>query len=334
MDIYKPKRPPKRSEFFFSLATLLLLAIPARADDNASWWKDYAANTKPVSLPDGEKLSLFCEGKGAPVVMMEAGLSPGGITSWRKVQTAIGRVTKTCAYDRAGIWNSAPADGPRDAGAEADDLAALLKAAKLPAPYIIVAHSYGGYITRLYVGRHTQDVAGLVLVDPSEPHQMERFAQGTKRVLPAPSFKDCAVDPRPAEFVKKCQRDVPADVPPDIAERYRNSQTPAAASAMTRELADAEGVSSQLLDREKKSLGAMPFVLLSSDPTMPIPELSEDSAAFQHLLLQMHVETMDLSSDSQLLVVPHAGHNIQIDRPDAVIAAVTDMVLKVRRTGK
>jgi pimeloyl-ACP methyl ester carboxylesterase len=40
---------------------------------------------------------------------------------------------------------------------------------------------------------------------------------------------------------------------------------------------------------------------------------------------------MDLSSNSRLEVVPHAGHNIQSDRPDAVIAAVTDLVLKVRQ---
>ena len=324
----------RKAKFLTSLTALLMFGVPARGDDGASWWKEWATNTKPVILPDGKKLSLYCMGKGTPVVMMEAGLGLGGITSWRKVQTAIARVTRTCAYDRAGIWSSAPADGPRDAGTEADDLAALLKAARLPAPYVIVAHSYGGYITRLYAGRHTKDVGGLLLIDPSSPHQRERFVRETKRVYLSSPFKDCAVDPRPAEFIKTCQRDVPADVPPDLAERYRNSQTPAAASALLREDADFDGLSSQLLDKERKSLGATPFVLLTRDPTMPFPDAPEESDANQRLWLKMHVETMDLSSDSQLLVVPHAGHNIQIDRPDAVIAAVSDMVLKVRRTRK
>ena len=339
MGIQKLALAPKRANFLLSMAALLLIAIPARGDDSASWWKDWAANTKPVTLPDGKRLSLLCEGKGTPVVMMDAGLGAGGITSWRKVQTAIGRITKVCAYDRAGIWNSAATDGPRDAGAEADDLAALLKAAKLPAPYIIVGHSYGGYITRLYAGRHTQDVAGLVLIDPSEPHQADRFAKAipaaaTKRAPQGPPLKDCSVDPRPAEFVTKCQRTVPADIPPDMAERYRNSFTPAAASAIQREGDAMPALSSQLLDSEKKSLGATPLVLLNQDPSTPAPEGADLSAAFSRVWLQMHVETMDLSGDSQLLVVPHAGHNIQMDRPDAVITAVTDMVLKVRRTRK
>ena len=74
--------------------------------------------------------------------------------------------------------------------------------------------------------------------------------------------------------------------------------------------------------------------MLNQDPNTPAPEDADNSAAYSRVWLQMHIETMDLSSDSQLLVVPHAGHNIQIDRPDAVITAVTDMVLKVRRTRK
>lgn len=319
------------------VVVLLLAATAAisQSGDDSAWWKGYVANTRPVTLPDGKKLSLYCEGKGTPVVMLDAGLGASGITSWRKVQSAIARVTKTCAYDRAGIWNSAPADGPRDAGAEADDLAALLKAAHLPAPYVIVGHSYAGYIDRLYAGRHSADVAGLVLVDPSSPHQISRFIEAfpeaAKMPNPQAAIKDCAIDPRPAEFIAKCQRSVPKDVPSDMADRYRDSQTPAAASAIMREGAAMEGLSSQLLDAEKKNLGAMPFIMLSRDPTMAFPEYPPDSAGAQRLWLKMHVETMDLSSDSQLLVVPRAGHMIQIDRPDAVIAAVTGMVLKVRK---
>ncbi|MBA2590612.1 MAG: alpha/beta hydrolase [Alphaproteobacteria bacterium] len=321
-----------------SLTALVLLAIPARGDDLANWWKNYRAGAHLVSLPDGRKLSLYCEGRGSPVVMMEAGLS-GATPSWRKVQTAIGKRTKTCAYDRAGYWDSPPATGPHDAGAEADDLAALLKAAKLPAPYVIVAHSYGGYIARLYAGRHLQDVAGLVLIDPSSEHQNDRFA----KAQPSPASvkmqedaaaqrKACAAEPRPAELAQKCLRALPADMPPELAGWYNAAQTPAWFRLIGEEGAGMAGVSSQLLDQEKKSLGAIPFILLNRDPTQPFPEAApEDSARAQALWLQMHVETMDLSSDSQLRVVPHAGHNIQNDRPDAVIAAVTDVVVKARK---
>ncbi len=51
---------------------------------------------------------------------------------------------------------------------------------------------------------------------------------------------------------------------------------------------------------------------------------------YERVWLQMHTEIMDLSSDSELHIVPGAGHDIQLDKPDAVIKAVTDMVAKVR----
>jgi pimeloyl-ACP methyl ester carboxylesterase len=321
-----------------SLTALLLLAIPARGDDLANWWKNYRAGAHLVSLPDGRKLSLYCEGRGSPAVMMEAGLTSATWT-WRKVQTAIGKLTKACAYDRAGYWDSPPAPGPRNAGTEADDLAALLKAAKLPAPYVIMGHSYGGYITRLYAGRHMQDVAGLVLIDPSSEHQLDRMAKvvtspGSAKMQEdaAALRKACTAESRPAELAQKCLRPLPADMPPDLAGWYNAAQTPAWHRLIAEEGAGMAGVSSDLLDKEKKSLGAMPFILLNRDPTQLFPEVApEDSARDQALWLQMHGETMDLSSDSQLRVVSHASHNIQNDRPDAVIAAVTDVVMKARK---
>jgi pimeloyl-ACP methyl ester carboxylesterase len=325
-----------------TLAAVLLMAgaVPVRGDDIATWWKNFAANTKTVTLPDGKKLALYCEGEGAPVVMMDAGMGPGGITSWRKVQPAVARVTKVCAYDRAGIWNSAPTDAPRDAGAEADDLAALLKAAKLPAPYVIVAHSYGGHIARLYAGRHTGDVAGLLLVDPSTAHQSRRFEQASPSVRKANEdfavlLKECSAEPRPAALEQKCVRKPPPDMPAQMMDAFRLSQSPAVIRAIAREEAAMPGLSSDLLDKERKSLGAMPFVVLRRDPTKVIPEFSaEDSVAIERVGLQMHLEIMDLSSDAQLLIVPGAGHNIQSEKPGAVIAAITDMVWKIRRNSR
>jgi pimeloyl-ACP methyl ester carboxylesterase len=325
-----------------TLAAVLLMAgvAPVRGDDIVAWWNNFAANTKTVTLPDGKKLALYCEGEGAPVVMMDAGMGPGGISSWRKVQPAVARVTKVCTYDRAGIGNSAPTDAPRDAGAEADDLAALLKAAKLPTPYVIVAHSYGGYVARLYAGRHTGDVAGLLLVDPATAHQDRYYGEAVPAVHKgiedfAALLKECSAEPRPATLEKKCVRPPPSDMPPGMMDAYRRSQAPATAGAIARELAAMPALSSDLLVREKKSLGAVPFVVLRRDPTKPDPEYSaQDSAAIERVGLKMHLEIMDISSDSQLLIVPGAGHNIQSEKPGAVIAAITDMVWKIRRNSR
>jgi pimeloyl-ACP methyl ester carboxylesterase len=318
---------------------MLLAACPIHAqapDDAAAWWKHYRADARLVRLPDGKRLSLYCEGKGAPVVMMESGLGSGAWT-WHKVQTAIARTTRTCVYDRAGYWSSPPAGGPRDAGAEADDLAALLKAAQLPAPYVIVGHSYGGYITRLYAGRHTADLAGLVLVDPSSARQNQRLgeispAMASSEDAGVAKTKACSIDPRPPGDAKDCVlRPPPKDIPPDMADWFIASQTPGYASAMAREYDAMPALSSDQLNAEKKSLGAVPFVLLNRDNERLVTDGPPQEEAANALWLKMHQEIMDISSDSQLRIVAGAGHRIQDDKPAAVIEAVIEVVAKARK---
>jgi pimeloyl-ACP methyl ester carboxylesterase len=44
----------------------------------------------------------------------------------------------------------------------------MLQAARLPGPYILVAHSLGTLDARVFMARHPDRVAALILLDPSE----------------------------------------------------------------------------------------------------------------------------------------------------------------------
>ena len=112
----------------------------------------------------GHKLHLQCVGTGSPTVILEAsGL--GNASSWRKVQPQVAARTRVCAYDRAGMGHSEPGPLPRDGRQLAAELRALLQAAQLPPPYLLVGHSAGGVVVRLFAAAHPTEVAGLVLVD-------------------------------------------------------------------------------------------------------------------------------------------------------------------------
>jgi pimeloyl-ACP methyl ester carboxylesterase len=313
------------------LAALLVLGA-AQAQTPSPWWQQYRDGARLVTLPDGRKLSLYCEGQGTPVVMLESGIGPGA-WSWRKVQDAIAQTTKSCSYDRAGYWNSPATDGPRDAGAEADDLAALLKAANLPAPYVIVGHSYGGMIARLYAGRHTADLAGLVLVDPSSAHQ----SQAAASVLPAMAAFDAATIAKAracsAAQAKDCVlTPPPKDLPPALLGWFTAAETPGYAGAMARELEAMPALSSDQLDAEKKNLGTVPFLLLNEDwgKLAPPGTPAAQSEALSAVWLKMHRDIMDISGNSELRIISGAGHQIQLDRPEAVIQAVTQVVAEAR----
>jgi pimeloyl-ACP methyl ester carboxylesterase len=91
--------------------------------------------------------------------------------SKRTVFTEVSKFTRVCAYDRPGTpvdekpSRSDPVSQPTTAKDAVGDLHALLTAAGEPGPYVLVGHSYGGLIVRLYASTYPKDVSGLVLVD-------------------------------------------------------------------------------------------------------------------------------------------------------------------------
>jgi pimeloyl-ACP methyl ester carboxylesterase len=117
-----------------------------------------------VAIGGGRSLYLECMGSGSPTVLLDAGFGADTF-SWRDVQPEVGRSTRTCAYDRAGTGNSVAPPGVRDARDEIADLRRLLARAHIEPPYVLVGHSYGGVLARVFAHLYPTDMAGLVLVD-------------------------------------------------------------------------------------------------------------------------------------------------------------------------
>jgi pimeloyl-ACP methyl ester carboxylesterase len=119
---------------------------------------------KQVEIGGGRSLFLHCVGSGSPTVVLEAGF--GAATSaWGEVQPEVGRMTRTCAYDRAGVGASLAPPGVRDARDEIADLRRLLGRARIDPPYVLAGHSYGGVLARVFAHLHPTETAGLVLIE-------------------------------------------------------------------------------------------------------------------------------------------------------------------------
>ena len=156
-------------------AVLALIAGLGWAGAQAAQSGDFAGL---VDIGGGRKMYLECRGTGSPTVVLVAGLRASA-DDWTvankpapTVFAETAKLTRVCAYDRPGTpvgeepSRSDPAPQPTTAGQAAADLDALLAASGETGPYVLVAHSFGGLIARLFVSTHAQEVSGLVLIDP------------------------------------------------------------------------------------------------------------------------------------------------------------------------
>src|SRR5688500_15417679 len=132
-----------------------LAARPAIAGTAASPPESMADASHLVRLADGRRLNLRCVGEGSPTVMLEAGLI-GWSVVWHRVQApwAARAAVRVCAYDRAGMGESDEASEPRSIDRLAADLGALIEAASIEIPVVLVGHSLGGLIVRRLAERH------------------------------------------------------------------------------------------------------------------------------------------------------------------------------------
>jgi biopolymer transport protein ExbB/TolQ/pimeloyl-ACP methyl ester carboxylesterase len=244
----------------------------------------------------GLRLHLHCEGQGSPTVVFDAGAGNDGST-WRTVLPGVARVTRACAYDRAGLGYSGPGRKPRTSDRMATELRALLMAAEIPPPFVLVGHSAGGLNVRLFADEHLDEVAGLVLVDATPPAAGERLWS------------------RFSEQERQQQR-----------ERMQRGPDGWDYDSFLASMKQASRTS---------ALGELPLVVLTRGrEELPQPGVSaEEAARRSEIWSELQAELPRLSSNSRHVVVPEARHFIHWDAPALVIRAVRDVVMAAR-TGR
>ena len=293
----------------------------------------------------GQRLHLHCTGSGSPTVILEAG--SGDISAiWALVQPGASATTRVCSYDRAGYAWSEPGAQPRSFAQLALELHTLLAHAGERAPYVVVGQSYGGLVIRGFARDFPAEVVGAVFVDAvhedqrvvygGQPHRIRDGATG--RVAPPPSIRGDTAVARVMRDSATAQTSAALDAPLD---RLPVDAQRAWRWAMTRRLL-ARTVAAELdwspeelarfhADRtvRRESLGAIPLVVLAraSGGYADGMTISADSLERERRALMQDLAA--LSSHGRLEFV-ESGHNIHVEAPAVVIAAIREVVMAAR----
>jgi pimeloyl-ACP methyl ester carboxylesterase len=130
---------------------------------------------------DGRTTRMLITGSGNATVILENGLG-GPLENWGKVQPAVSRFAKTVSYDRAGAGLSDDGPLPRDGRRIAAELRGILRAAGVAPPYILVGASIGGRYVRIFTGMYPEEVAGIVLADPTPDNEGSTSSSGLAEI--------------------------------------------------------------------------------------------------------------------------------------------------------
>lgn len=302
--------------------------------------RDRAQFPPPGELVDVGDVTLHvdCRGTGTPAVVLEAGLGMDS-TGWFKVHDDLARLTRTCAYDRAGRGWSSPGSAPISSELVNRRLRALLEA-KVRDPVILVGMSAGGVFVRDYYARHPRHVVGMVLVDSSHEDQRHRLPEFPESADRTGQIRLCAWF-QPVGVVRLASLLDPfftnAGMPDDLmAAALANAYQPHFCRAL---LLESEGFEAMLVaGGVPPALGDLPLVVLSQGKA---PEAAPDVGITVEMAIEQQAawsvlqeELAALSSRGRRVVAPEAGHLIQIDQPEAIVDAIRDLVTSLRAAGQ
>lgn len=266
----------------------------------------------------GYKLHINCEGKGTPVIILDAGV--GGFSlEWETVQKSLAGHTRVCAYDRAGYGWSDMGPLPRTVKRVGNELHELLHEAQLKPPFILVGHSFGGYTAQYYARTWGDEVAGLVLVDSSHPEQVERLPKNDRtRYINVPRN-------RSAYIIRQVQ------VHPNYPEgrdvlALRLIQTWKTALTIREEMENFPISARQV--REAGRLRDMPLVVLTRGRR--VWPHTDHGDALEATWMQLQDELAHLLPDTVHLIAEDSGHSIHMDEPGMVISAINTMMNRMR----
>ncbi|AKL85065.1 alpha/beta fold hydrolase [Bacillus atrophaeus] len=140
------------------------------------------------------------KGTSDVTVVFEAGYGTSSET-WNPLLANIDEELGIFTYDRAGLGKSGRSAHSRTADRMVKELKALLHRAGVKPPYLVVSHSYGAIISRLWASQNRRDIIGMVLLDPASEDQENNVLPFMPEDMQAAYYRQFILEGSHAEFL-------------------------------------------------------------------------------------------------------------------------------------
>lgn len=248
---------------------------------------------------DGRKLNCKIYGKGGPTIVLISGFNDP-MWNWNPIVPELAKTSTVVTYDRPGYGKSELGDAPNHAKRAAQDLHNLLEKLDVPKPYVMVGHSYGCRVTRLYCSQYPQNIGGILLEDGSH----ESVLDAQREVLTG-------------EDLEKLEQ---------MASMMNTPENP-----------KSETDYMEISFEQIKNCGPLPqvpfTVLTAGDRSRAMPPIfsEEGKKKLIKVGIDLQKKLVSIIPGGKHLIVENSGHVIHNEKPDVVISEITEIVNNIRK---
>jgi pimeloyl-ACP methyl ester carboxylesterase len=282
-----------------------------------------AASAPPASemiAVDGHAIHVACSGQGPRTYVLDAG---AGVWSFEFARLAplLAKSARVCAFDRPGMGWSDDMPGGHDVASLAEQVFKIVHAANIPTPFIYVGHSLGANIGEIYLGKHPQDLAALILLEPGFPKWLLDQFPTPREAAMASADCDWQCDAATVagylgvgRLAGTIMRPGAKSLPPDAAAQYRiGLARPNTLRAIVATLYVLPKTAYQVMDI--KSFGQTPVLTIASERPVE-PDEGETPAHFAQTLQEERDYLTALASLSAhgagVIVIPNSNHGTMV----------------------
>ncbi|PUU89355.1 alpha/beta fold hydrolase [Halanaerobium sp.] len=226
---------------------------------------------------------------GKPTVIFESGLGDDSST-WKEVQAELSSITSTFSYDRTGTGKSESKDDPKSGIDIVQNLTKIVDKTSLGPPFILVGHSFGGLISRLFASINPDNVAGMVLIDAAPVNKeisFQNVLKGKEKEKIIKYLKNPNLNNEMLDKIKTYKQVL----------KYKNTFN-FPLTVIIRGLAKCYG------------------------PNWPEAKLLE-------IEQELQLDYKNLSDSNKTVIAEKSGHYIHLDEPELVINEIKEMINKI-----